>query len=116
MASAFRSALLGVFFLGVGQAVTLPPHTPAENQKESAAAVPPLGIALDGLTVAQVHRDSKAARAGLQAGDVIANIGNTDITTPSAAQTSIRKAMDEGWGAIPFRVMRNGQLQYIVMF
>jgi S1-C subfamily serine protease len=114
MTSAFRSALLGAFFLGVGHAVAIPALRAAEDQK--AAALASLGISLNGLTVSQVQKDSKAARAGLQAGDIIANIGNTDITTPSAAQTAIRRAMDEGWGAIPFRVMRNGQVQYIVIF
>ncbi|MGE3336057.1 MAG: PDZ domain-containing protein [Rhodospirillaceae bacterium] len=82
----------------------------AEPPPQPPSAVASLGLTLDGLTITQVEKDSKAERAGLQPGDVIAVIGEADIKTPRAAEAAVGKAVSENWVGIPLRARRGGEL------
>ncbi|HPY42413.1 MAG TPA: PDZ domain-containing protein, partial [Thiolinea sp.] len=49
-------------------------------------------ISADGVVVREVRADSPASRAGLQEGDVIISVNNTNIKSPEELKTIVDKA------------------------
>jgi S1-C subfamily serine protease len=112
MSPAVRVAAICILYLALG-------FVGADAADDPAAAKSPfasLGLTLDGLTVAKVEPESKAARAGLQPGDIIAIVGAAEIKTPAAAEAAVSKAINERWSAVPIRAKRNGELLYFYVY
>ena len=49
-------------------------------------------LGMDGVVVREVRADSPASRAGLQTGDVIISVNNTQIKSPNELKTIVDKA------------------------
>jgi len=65
----------------------------------------------DGVYISSVERGSKAARAGLQRGDVIRRVGRTDIDNLQ----DFEEAIESGSGPYVLRVERNGRTSFIAV-
>jgi serine protease Do len=68
-----------------------------------------------GVVVAGVTPDSRAAESGLQPGDVIVNVGNDPVASPSEAAARIHAAQREKKDSVPLLVMRNGNTYYLAL-
>jgi len=66
-----------------------------------------------GALVAAVKPGSPAARAGIQAGDVITNVGSKAVASPADAVSAIR-ATPSG-KAVALRVLRDGQARFVAV-
>jgi serine protease Do len=74
-----------------------------------------LDDSVQGVVVAKVAPDSRAADSGVQAGDVIEKIGNNSVKTPQEAVKLIKTAEKEKKEAVPLLVMRNGTTYYLAL-
>ncbi|MFN8373409.1 MAG: PDZ domain-containing protein [Anaerolineae bacterium] len=76
-----------------------------------------LGVSLeettDGLTITAVSDGSPAADAGLQAGDVLLAIGDTEVSTVQEAREAVRTL--EPGASVVLQILRNGDEQSIVV-
>lgn len=68
-----------------------------------------------GVVVADVSPDSKAAESGMRPGDVIVSIAGDTIATPDQAVAKIRAAQEAKREAIPLLVMRQGTTYYMAL-
>ncbi len=65
--------------------------------------------------MAQVTPGSRADESGVQSGDVIVQVGNQAVTTPSEAVDKIHAAEHEKKEAMPLLVMRDGTTYYLAL-
>jgi Do/DeqQ family serine protease len=65
----------------------------------------------DGVYISSVERGSKAARAGLQRGDIIRRVGRTNIENLD----DFEEAIENGKGPYVLRVERNGQTSFLAV-
>lgn len=84
----------------VSLSTTEQPEAPTRTTERRSRPEPALGLKLaeagpDGVRVAQVVPESAAARAGLQAGDVITAVGSETFTDPETALRAIQQSLDE---------------------
>jgi len=73
------------------------------------------GEAKGGVLVAGVTPGSRADDSGLQAGDVILNIGGRPVSTPEDAVARINTAQREQKDALPLLVMRDGTTAFLAL-
>jgi S1-C subfamily serine protease len=66
-----------------------------------------------GVVIAGVMRNSPAARAGLQLGDVIQKLNGTPVTTPEQVQQTVEKG--SVGGTVQVEVNRNGRSQTLAV-
>ena len=74
-----------------------------------------LDATVQGVVVAHVAPDSRAADSGVQEGDVIEKIGNDAVKNPGEASRLIKAAQKEKKEAVPLLVMRNGTTYYLAL-
>jgi serine protease Do len=89
--------------------MTLAPLTPEARSQ--------LGLksGVDGVVVAEVKPDSRAAESGIEAGDVILRVGSAEVKTPDAAAARIHAAQKEKKEAVPLLVNRDGTSYYLAL-
>jgi len=112
--------------IGIAEAADLDSETITANDDESSPAMMeafdgaevteiPDDLELrggqDGVYISSVERGSKAARAGLQSGDVIRRVGRTDIDNLA----EFEEAIESGSGPYVLRVERNGRTSFIAV-
>jgi serine protease Do len=66
-----------------------------------------------GAVIAAVKPNSPADMVGLQPGDVLVGVGDTDVTSPNQAVALIRSARKSGAGAVALRIVRNGEALFV---
>ncbi len=74
-----------------------------------------LDESVQGVVVAKVTPDSRAAESGIQAGDVIEKIGNDAVHSPQQAVKLIKAAEQSKKEAVPLLVMRDGTTYYLAL-
>jgi serine protease Do len=74
-----------------------------------------LNPSVRGVVVAQVTPGSRAAKSGVQSGDVIVRVGDQAVTSPAQASAEIHSAENEKKEAVPLLVMRNGATYYLAL-
>lgn len=93
---------------GARLGMALEPITP---EVRSQLNLPP---GTQGAAVAQAAPDSPAARAGIQAGDVIVGVGQTPVTSVQEALSAIHEAERKG-GVMALRVLRHGKAAFVAI-
>ncbi|MBK1721695.1 DegQ family serine endoprotease [Thiocystis violacea] len=75
------------------------------------------GLSADqkGVLVAQVERDSPAAKAGIEPGSLISMVGAEPVDSPDQIVAAARKAADEGKQALIMRVERGGRTLFVAV-
>jgi serine protease Do len=68
-----------------------------------------------GVIVAQVAPGSRADDSGIQAGDLIVKVGDTDVTAPAQVAARIHAAEHEKKEALPLLINRNGTTYYLAL-
>jgi serine protease Do len=74
-----------------------------------------LNPTVNGVVVAGVQPESRAADSGMRADDVILRIGSTRVTSPAEAAAQIHQAERDRKEAVPLLVMRNGTTYYLAL-
>lgn len=87
--------------------LTLAPITPAARGEFEI----PEGVR--GALIVQIAPGSAAQEAGLQTGDVILQVTNTTIHSPTQATQAIHRAEARHVAALALRVMRRGQVMFV---
>jgi serine protease Do len=79
-------------------------------QRERGGEMPRLGLSLsptenaEGVVIASVEPDSRAAQLGFQQGDVIIEIGGQAVTSPQDVRRALREARNDGKSTVVIRV------------
>ena len=68
-----------------------------------------------GVVVNDVDPNGIAAQAGLQPGDVILSVGNTDVAKPADVETQIAAAKADGLKAVRLRVQSGDQTEFVAL-
>ncbi len=68
-----------------------------------------------GVAVTDVDPNGQAAEAGIQPGDVILRVGNTDVKTPSDVQKQVADAKAAGLKAVRLMVKSGDQTQFVAL-
>ena len=100
------------------------PDTKTQAAAEAAPDVKPtdfneFGLSLapskgrDGVTIAKIDPDGKAADKGLQEGDVIVAVGKTKVTAPADFEKQVAAARSSGSKAILLQVKSGKQTKFI---
>jgi serine protease Do len=87
--------------------LTLAPLSPEIQQHLNL----PQGVT--GAVIAAVKPNSAADMVGLQPGDVLVGVGDTDVTSPDQAVALIRSARKSGAGAVALRIVRGGEALFV---
>ena len=89
--------------------MTLAPLTPEARSELG------LKAGAEGVVVAAVKPDSRAAESGIETGDVILRVGSEAVKTPDAAVARIHAAQKEKKEAIALLVSRDGTSYYLAL-
>ena len=87
--------------------LTLAPLTPDARSQLN------LPDSATGAVITAVKPNSLADMAGLQPGDLLVGVGNTDVTNPDDAVAAIKAARKSGNGALALRIIRQGQALFV---
>jgi serine protease Do len=93
----------------------------AGTEGQQPTAGPQLGLSLapssdnKGVEVTAVDPNGPAAEHGVQAGDVIMNVGGTAVSTPSEVQKQIAQLRQAGKHAVLMRVKSGDQIRYVAL-
>jgi serine protease Do len=68
-----------------------------------------------GVLIVDVARNSPAARHGLQRGDIIVRIGQTEVTKPDQVASEIRHAAEEEHKTVLLLIRRNGVSRFVAV-
>lgn len=87
--------------------ITLRPLTTATREE--------YGIAkeVSGVLIAEVADDGKAAEKGIRPGDVIVEVGQEPVTTPSEVEERVRKAREGGRKSVLFLIQTKDDLRFV---
>jgi serine protease Do len=105
---------------------------PAPQPTDDAGKVPDLGLQLgkitpelreryglaektDGVVITDVDTESSAAEKGLKPGDVIVEVDQEEVDSPSQVAERVKKAKDEGYRVVTLLVFRQGDFQWIAV-
>jgi len=69
----------------------------------------------EGVLVRSVNKDSAAEKAGMKAGDVIVEVDQGSVTTPSDVQKRIDTAKANGFKVVTLLVYRQGDFQWVAV-
>jgi serine protease Do len=69
----------------------------------------------DGVVVSDVDPNGQAAEVGLQSGDVILSVGDSDVSTPADVESKIAEAKKEGLKAVRLRVQSGDTTQFVAL-
>ncbi|OYV35909.1 MAG: endopeptidase [Acidocella sp. 20-61-6] len=87
--------------------LTLAPLTPdARNQLN-------LPSDASGAVITGVKPNSPADQAGLQPGDLLVGVGDTDVSNPQQAEQAVQAARKSGASALALRIVRQGQALFV---
>jgi serine protease Do len=70
---------------------------------------------IEGVVVAGVKPDSRAAESGIETGDVIVRVGSEAVKSPDEAAAKIRAAQRQKKEAVPLLVSRDGTTYYLAL-
>jgi serine protease Do len=107
--------------LPVEQALAARTPTDEKPEKMEPAFVEGLGISVEpnsdgpGLVVSEVENGSIAQERGLQPGDVIVAVNNSDVKSAADVAQLMDKASKDGRKAALFQVQRNNQNSFIAL-
>jgi serine protease Do len=87
--------------------LTLAPLTQDDQQQMHL----PQGVT--GAVIAAVKPNSAADMVGLQPGDLLVGVGNTDVKSPEQAVALINEARKSGAGAVALRIVRGGEALFV---
>ncbi|HYG88873.1 MAG TPA: DegQ family serine endoprotease [Azospirillum sp.] len=87
--------------------LTLSPLTP--NMREAFEIEPDA----EGVVVAEVSENSAASDRGIEAGDVIVEVGQEPVRKPDEVLAKIKSARDQGRKTVLMLVSRHGDLRYV---
>ena len=68
-----------------------------------------------GVTITDVDPNSQAAARGLQPGDVILSVGDSDVNSPEEVEQRIADAKTEGLKAVLFRIQSGDRTQFVAL-
>jgi serine protease Do len=68
-----------------------------------------------GVVVSDVDPNSQAAEVGLQSGDVILSVGDSEVKSPSDVESKIAEAKKEGLKAVRLRVQSGDTTQFVAL-
>ena len=68
-----------------------------------------------GVAVSDVDPNGQAAEVGIQAGDIILRVGNTDVTTPADVEKQVADAKAAGLKAVRLMVKSGDQTQFVAL-
>jgi serine protease Do len=68
-----------------------------------------------GVVVSDVDPNGQAAEVGLQSGDVILSVGDSEVTTPADVESKIAEAKKEGLKAVRLRVQSGDSTQFVAL-
>jgi len=74
-----------------------------------------LGEKADGVVITEVQPGGSGAEKGLQAGDVIVEVDQEQVKTPSDVASRVQKAIDEGYRVVTLLVYRQGEFQWVAV-
>jgi serine protease Do len=95
------------------------------EQPGSSQSTPRLGLSLapaksagagnEGVVVTAVDPDGPAAEQGIQAGDVITNVGGTSVSTPGDVQKQLGQLQKAGKHSVLMRVKSGDATHYVAL-
>jgi serine protease Do len=68
-----------------------------------------------GVLIVDVAENSPAAKNGLQPGDIIARIGQTDVTEPAEVVSEVKRAAKEEAKSVLLLIKRNGVSRFVAV-
>jgi serine protease Do len=68
-----------------------------------------------GVVVTEVAPDGPASEKGLQAGDVIVEVDQKSVSTPSDVAQKVKEARDNGYRVVTLLIYRNGDFQWVAL-
>jgi serine protease Do len=74
-----------------------------------------LGASDSGVVISDVDPNGKAADNGLQAGDVILDVGNKSVSSPADVEKAVESARKDGLAAVLFRVKSGDRTRYVAL-
>lgn len=84
---------------------------PLDNEMREKEHLPP---DMKGVLITSVRPDSPAVSSGIEAGDVIVQIGDAPIATPKDVSDAVNKARDQGRKFVLIRVLRGPNMSLFV--
>jgi serine protease Do len=69
----------------------------------------------EGVVITEVEDDSDAARKGLRPGDVIVEINQTKVTSPTEIEVKVQEALKLGRRSVLLQVQRGGDLNFVAL-
>ena len=68
-----------------------------------------------GVLIVDVVRNSPAAKSGLRRGDIIARIGQTEVTQPAQVASEIKRAAEEEHKTVLLLIKRDGVSRFVAV-
>lgn len=93
----------------------------AEEEMPETTALASFGLSLTasdnglGVTITEVDPNSQAAERGVQPGDVILSVGDSDVASPADVERQIAAARDAGLAAVLMRVQTGDRARFVAL-
>ena len=74
-----------------------------------------LGDRTQGVVITDVEAEGSAAEKGLRPGDVIVEVDQEEVSSPSAVAEKVQKAKEEGYRVVTLLLFRQGEFQWVAI-
>ena len=74
-----------------------------------------LGEKIDGVVITDVDSTGSGAEKDLKPGDVIVEVDQEEVKSPTEVADRVKKAKDEGYRVVTLLVFRQGDFQWIAV-
>ncbi len=74
-----------------------------------------LDVGVSGVVVTDVEADGAAAEKGLQPGDLVLEVGQEKVSTPSQVAARVKEAQDAGRRSVLLLIERSGELRFVAV-